>query len=118
MTNPKILISDDSMFMRKILKDILATAGYTNIIEATNGKEAVAQYEAEKPDLVLLDLIMPEMDGFEVLKKIGTTAKVLVISAIGQESMIAEANQYGALGFVNKPFDPSQVLSEVKKALG
>lgn len=113
----KILIADDSLFMRNVLKDILMGAGYTDLIECVNGKECLARYAAEKPDLVLLDIIMPEVDGIEVLKKIGSTAKVVVISAVGQEKMVEEAKKLGALDYIVKPFDNSQVVEAVKKAL-
>ncbi len=113
----KILIADDSSFMRKVLKDILLKEGYTNFIEAGNGIEALEKYEEEKPDLVLLDIIMPEMDGIEVLKKIGQEAKILVISAVGQEEMIKESKKLGSLGFITKPFDNSNVTKEINKVL-
>ena len=112
----KILIADDSSFMRNVLKDILSKEGHT-LIEAENGKEALAKFDAEKPNLVLLDIIMPEMDGIEVLKKIGATAKVVVISAVGQEKMVEEAKKLGALDYIVKPFENAQVLEAVKKAL-
>ena len=114
----KILIADDSQFMRKILKDILYGAGYTDTIECVDGKECMAKYVSEKPDLVLLDIIMPEMDGMEVLKKIGHEVKVVVISAVGQEKMIGEAKDLGSLDYIVKPFDNNQVLEVVKKVLG
>lgn len=114
----KILVADDSAFMRKVLIDILNEAGYTNVIEVENGKEAVEQFNSQKPDLVLLDIIMPEMDGIEVLKEIGKSANTIIISAIGQEGMINEAKAQGALGFIVKPFENSQVIEEVKKVLG
>ena len=114
----KILIADDSQFMRTMLKDILHGAGYTDTIECADGKECMAKYASEKPDLVLLDIIMPEMDGMEVLKKIGHEAKVVVISAVGQEKMVEEAKKLGTLDYIVKPFDNNQVLEAVKKVLG
>jgi len=116
--NAKILIVDDSAFMRKVLSDILREGGITNIIEAENGREAIEKVKAEAPDLVLLDIVMPEVDGIETLKKIGKLEKVLMISAIGQESIIKEAKDNGALGYIVKPFDQEKVLEEVKKVLG
>lgn len=113
----KILIVDDSMFMRKILKDILSKEGH-NIIEAENGAECLAKCDSEKPDLVLLDIIMPEVDGIEVLKKIGKLAKIVVISAVGQEKMVEEAKSLGALDYIVKPFDNEKVIEAVKKVLG
>ena len=114
----KILIADDSQFMRKVLKDFLHDAGYTDTLECADGKECMAKYASEKPDLVLLDIIMPEADGIEVLKKIGKEAKVIVISAVGQEKMVEEAKSLGALDYIVKPFDNDKVLEAVKKALG
>jgi two-component system, chemotaxis family, chemotaxis protein CheY len=113
----KILIADDSKFMRGVLKDVVSSAGY-DCIEAENGKEALEKFEQEKPDLVLLDIIMPEVDGTEVLKKIGKTAKVVVISAVGQEKMVEEAKVLGALDYIVKPFDNKKVLETIKKATG
>lgn len=110
----KILIADDSQFMRGLLKDIISAEGH-EIIEAENGKEALDKYEKEKPDLTLLDIIMPEVDGLEVLKKIGKTAKVIVISAVGQEKMVEEAKGFGALDYIVKPFDNKKVLEVIKK---
>ena len=113
----KILIADDSQFMRKVLKDLLHDAGYIDLVECADGKECLAKYTSEKPDLVLLDIIMPEVDGIEVLKMIDKTAKVVVISAVGQEKMVEEAKKLGALDYIVKPFDNAQVLEAVKKAL-
>jgi len=114
----KILLADDSAFMRKILKDILVGMGFSSFVEAGDGKEAIAQFEAEKPGLVLLDVIMPQMDGIEVLKAIGQKANVIIVSAVGQEQMIEEAKGHGAKGYIVKPFDKKQVEEEVKKVLG
>ena len=114
----KILIADDSQFMRKVLKDILHEAGYTDLVECEDGNQCLAKYAAEKSDLILLDIIMPEVDGREVLKKIGKEAKVIVISAVGQEKMVEEAKKLGALDYIVKPFDNAQVLEAVKKVLG
>jgi len=112
----KILIADDSQFMRSLLRDALSKEGY-KLIEAENGKVALEKYNAEKPDLVLLDIIMPEADGISVLEKIGTTAKVVVISAVGQEKMTEDAMKLGALDYIVKPFDNDKVLEVVKKVL-
>lgn len=112
----KILIVDDSQFMRTNLKDILTEEKH-QITEAADGKEALEKFETVKPDLVLLDIIMPEVDGIEVLKKIGKTAKVIVISAVGQEKMVDEAKALGALDYIVKPFENEKVLEVVKNAL-
>lgn len=114
----KILTADDSVFMRKILIDILQSAGYADIIEAENGNEALEKFQAEKPDLVLLDIIMPEKDGLAVVKEIGQAANVIMVSAIGQESVINEAMASGAKGFVVKPFDKEKVLMEISRVMG
>jgi len=115
----KILISDDSQFMRKVLGDILTKNGYTEFVEAENGNQAVEKYNAEKPDLVLIDIIMPEKDGIAVLKEIVPQgAKVLVISAVGQEDMMKQATDAGAKGYIVKPFEEEQVMGEIKKILG
>lgn len=112
----KILIVDDSSFMRKILKDLLSAKGYT-LTEAENGAEALQRYASEKPDLVLLDIIMPEVNGIEVLKKIGKEAKIVVISAVGQEKMVEEAKKLGALDYIVKPFDNDKVLEVITTIL-
>ncbi len=114
----KILISDDSQFMRKILSDILTKNGFDNIIEAVNGEQAVEKFKSEKPDLMLLDVIMPEKDGIEVAKElIPQGAKVIMVSAVGQDDMIKQAKDLGVLGYIIKPFEEKQVIDEVKKAL-
>lgn len=113
----KILIADDSQFMRESLKDILAEEKY-EIVEAVDGKEALEKIETEKPDLVLLDVIMPEVDGMEVLKKIGKQAKIVVISAVGQDKMVNEAKELGALDYIIKPFENEKVIKAVKQILG
>ncbi|MFH1089100.1 MAG: response regulator [Candidatus Uhrbacteria bacterium] len=116
-TNIKILLADDSAFMRKVLKDILVGMGFGSFVEAENGVEALAKYAEEKPGLLLLDIIMPEKDGMEVLKEIGKTAKIVVVSAIGQDSMIEEAKGLGALDYITKPFDKKNVEEVLGKVL-
>jgi len=114
----KILIAEDSNYMRKTLSDILVKIGYTELVEAEDGKQAVEMFDKEKPDLVLLDLIMPQMDGIAVLKVIMPKgARVLVVSAVGQDSMIAQARELGVKGYIVKPFEEAQVIEEVKKIL-
>jgi two-component system, chemotaxis family, chemotaxis protein CheY len=116
----KILIVDDAVFMRVVIKDVLTTENY-ELIEAENGREALEKIETEKPDLVLLDIIMPDMDGIAVLQKIGVSTKVIVISSVGQEVMIKEAKRLGAMDYILKPLDVSndkeKVLSSIKNAL-
>lgn len=116
-TAAKILLADDSAFMRKVLIDILSSEGLKNFTEVENGQQAIDKIKSDKPDLVLLDVIMPEVDGLEVLKQVGKDTKIIIVSAVGQEQMIAEAKQNGAVGYIVKPFDRSQVLEEVKKVL-
>jgi two-component system chemotaxis response regulator CheY len=113
----KILIVDDSAFMRKVLRDIFESAGYTNFVEAGNGREALERWKSEKPDFMFLDIIMPEMNGMDVLREIGREAKVIVVSAVGQKEMIEEAKALGALDYVVKPFDRDQVLEKTEKYL-
>lgn len=113
----KILLVDDSAFMRNVLKNILEGAGYKNFVEAGDGNEAIEKFNSEKPDLILLDIIMPLKGGIEVLEEIGKDSKVLVISAVGQESVIKEAQDKGALGYLVKPFDNDKVIAEVDKVL-
>ncbi|OIN93201.1 two-component system response regulator [bacterium CG1_02_42_9] len=115
----KILIADDSAFMRSVLKNILAKEGYNDTIEAVDGVDALKKIEEEKADLLLLDIIMPNLDGIGVLKKIPAgKIKAIVISAVGQEKMMNEAKSLGAVDFIIKPFDAENVLEAVKKVLG
>ena len=116
----KVLVVDDSEFMRMVLKNILKEENY-QIIETSDGTEAIEQFKVEKPDLVLLDIIMPKMDGVAVLdslKKINSDANVIMITAVGQEQIMEECQKLGAKGYIVKPFDEKQVLEEVKKVLG
>jgi two-component system chemotaxis response regulator CheY len=116
----KILIADDSLFMRTVLKDILKDE-YA-IVEADSGSTAEKQIRAERPDLVLLDIIMPEgeEEGMSVLKKAmkaNPKQKIVMISALGQDSIMAECTKLGAAGYVVKPFEKEEVLRVVKKIL-
>lgn len=114
-----ILIADDAMFMRNILKTILVKEGY-QIVEAGNGKQAVEKYKEIKPDMVTLDITMPEMDGLAALKEIKTfdpNAKVIMCSAMGQQAMVMEAVQFGAKDFIVKPFQADRVLDSISKVL-
>lgn len=114
----KILIVDDAAFMRMMLKNILAQNGYEIAGEASNGLEAVTLYKELKPDLVTMDITMPEMDGIAAvkeIKKIDPEAKVIMCSAMGQQSMVIESIQAGAKDFIVKPFQPDRVLEAVKK---
>ena len=116
-----ILIVDDAAFMRMMIKDILTKNGYTVAGEAENGLKAVEKYAELKPDLVLMDITMPEMDGIQALKKIKSTdpaASVIMCSAMGQQAMVIESIQAGARDFIVKPFQADRVLEAVKKVIG
>lgn len=110
----KILIVDDSAFMRKVLRDIFESAGYASFVEASNGHEAIEKFNSEHPDFIFLDMIMPEYNGMDVLREIGTKAKIVVVSAVGQQEMIVQAKSLGALDYVVKPFDRDQVLEKAE----
>lgn len=117
----QILLVDDAAFMRMMLKDILTKAGYDIAGEASNGNEAINKYKELKPDLVTLDITMPEKDGIETLKEIkgfDDNATVIMCSAMGQQAMVIEAVQLGAKDFIVKPFQPESVINSVKKILG
>ena len=116
-----ILIVDDAAFMRMMIKDILTKNGYNIAAEAENGKSAVDKYSETKPDLVLMDITMPEMDGIQALKSIKTNdpnANIIMCSAMGQQAMVIEAIQSGAKDFIVKPFQAERVLEAVKKVIG
>lgn len=116
-----ILIVDDAAFMRMMIKDILTKNGYNVVGEAENGAKALEKYNELKPDLVLMDITMPEVDGIQALKNIKATdanATVIMCSAMGQQAMVIEAIQAGAKDFIVKPFQPDRVLEAVKKVVG
>ena len=116
-----ILICDDAAFMRVMIKDILTKNGYEVVGEAENGIKAVEKYTETKPDLVMMDITMPEMDGIQALKKIkeaDANATVIMCSAMGQQAMVIESIQSGAKDFIVKPFQADRVLEAVKKAIG
>lgn len=117
----KILVVDDAAFMRMMIKDILTKNGYEVAGEAENGVVAVSKYTELKPDLVLMDITMPEKDGIQALKDIkanDSSAKVIMCSAMGQQAMVIESIQAGAKDFIVKPFQADRVLEAVKKAIG
>jgi len=116
----RVLIVDDAMFMRRMLSDILEKGGHTICGEASTGKEAVDRYKEVNPDLVTMDIIMPDMSGIEAvkeIKKIDTEAKILMVSAMGQQALVLEAVQAGALDYVVKPFQPSRVLESIDRII-
>jgi len=117
----KILLVDDTKFMRMMLMNILKPKGYEIIGEAGDGLEAIELYKKHKPDLVTMDIVMPHMDGIEAVRQItaeDSNAKIIMVTAIGQESKVKEAIEAGAKGYIVKPFQAPQVLEEVEKVLG
>ncbi len=116
----RILITDDALFMRATLKNILTQNGYEICGEATNGQESLNKYKELKPDLVTMDITMPEMDGIAALKEIKSfdpDAKVIMCTAMGQKDMVIQAVQAGAKDFIVKPFEPDRVIQAVQKQL-
>lgn len=115
----RVLICDDAAFMRMMLRDILVKYGYEVCGEAPNGTVALEKYKELKPDLVTMDITMPEKDGLQALKDIRAydeNAKVIMCSAMGQQSMVIEAIQSGAINFIVKPFQPNKVVEAIEKA--
>ena len=116
---PNVLIVDDDAFVRAYLKDALADTGYL-LSEACNGEEAVNAVSSERPDVVLLDLLMPKQSGLDALTKIrllSPESKIIVISSLDSDSLVAQALSAGARGFVAKPFHPLEVVGAVQKVL-
>jgi len=116
-----VLICDDAAFMRMMIKDILVKNGYNIVGEAENGYKAIDKYIETKPDLVMMDITMPDMDGIQALKKIKAldpNANVIMCSAMGQQAMVIESIQSGAKDFIVKPFQHDRVLEAVKKVIG
>ena len=112
----KILLVDDAAFMRMMVKETLTKAGYTDLYEAADGMQAVETYNDIKPDLVLMDITMPNMDGLEALKAIKSkdpNANIVMCSAMGQESMVIDAIKSGARDLIVKPFKPDRILKTV-----
>lgn len=117
----RILVVDDAAFMRMMIKDILTKNGYDVVGEASDGAQAVEKFQELRPDLVTLDITMPEVDGIEALKKIRAVdpgARVIMCSAMGQQAMVIDAIQAGARDFIVKPFQADRVLESIRKALG
>jgi two-component system chemotaxis response regulator CheY len=117
----RVLIVDDAAFMRKMLSDALSSGGHEVVGEASNGNEAVQQFQELRPELTTLDITMPEKDGLQALREIlsfDPTARVVMCSALGQESKVLESIKAGAKDFVVKPFQAERVLQAVGKALG
>lgn len=117
----KVLVVDDAAFMRMTIKKMIEPDGYTIVGEAGNGVEAVQKYMELQPDVVLLDITMPEMNGVDALKRIkefDPKAKVIICSAMGQQAMVAQAVQSGAKDFIVKPFERDRLIAALKRVLG
>jgi len=116
-----ILVVDDAAFMRMMIKDILVRNGYNVIGEAENGRKAVEKYKELNPDLVIMDITMPDMDGIQAvkeIKKIDPKATIIMCSAMGQQAMVIESIQAGAKDFIVKPFQADRVLEAIKRVAG
>ncbi len=115
-----VLICDDAIFMRTMISDILTQAGYEVVGEAESGVQAVEKFRELRPDLVTMDIVMPDMGGIDAVReimKIDSGARILMCSAMGQQALVVEAIQAGAKDFVVKPFQPSRVLEAVQRVL-
>ncbi|MCH4888733.1 response regulator [Acidaminobacter sp. JC074] len=116
-----ILVVDDAAFMRMMIKDVLSKNGYEILGEAENGQKAIEKYKELNPDLVIMDITMPEVDGIQAvkeIKKIDGNAKIIMCSAMGQQAMVIESIQAGARDFIVKPFQADRVVEAVKKVIG
>ncbi|HOV53325.1 MAG TPA: chemotaxis protein CheY [Fervidobacterium sp.] len=116
----RVLVVDDAAFMRMMLKDILTKGGHEVVGEAANGLEAIERYKELKPEVVTMDITMPEMNGIDAIKeirKIDPNATIIVCSAMGQQAMVIEAIQAGAKDFIVKPFQAGRVIEAIQKAL-
>ena len=115
-----VLICDDVVYIRLLLGDILARGGFEVVGEAETGSQAVEKYKTLRPDLVTMDIVMPDMGGIDAVREIRNydqDARILMCSALGQQSLVTEALQAGAKDFVVKPFDPSRLLEAAQRAL-
>ncbi len=116
-----VLVCDDAIFMRTMISDILSQAGYEVVGEAETGVQAVERYKKLRPDLVTMDIVMPDMGGIDAVREImkfDASARILMCSAMGQQALVIEAIQAGAKDFVVKPFQPSRVLEAAQRVLG
>ncbi|AYK15213.1 MAG: response regulator [Methanosarcina flavescens] len=114
----RVMIVDDAEFMRMIIRDILLMHGHEVVAEVGDGEEAIQTYLEVKPDIVLMDIIMPDMDGKEALQKLLTVdpeAKIVMCSSLGQQALITESMKIGAMGFIVKPFEPNGMLDVIRK---
>ena len=116
----RVMIVDDALFMRTMLRDIFASAGWQIVVEAETGEEAITEYKIHQPDLVTMDLVMPEMGGIVALEKIlleDPAARIVVCSALGQKNLILDAINAGAKDFIVKPFQDNQVLEVAERVV-
>ncbi len=116
-----ILVVDDAAFMRMMIKDVLTKNGYEVLGEAENGQKGIDKYKELNPDLVIMDITMPEVDGIQAvkeIKKMDPNAKIIMCSAMGQQAMVIDAIQAGAKDFIVKPFQADRVIEAVKKVIG
>ncbi len=116
----KVLIVDDAVVMRMMIKGILSKHGYEVVGEAQNGVEAVDKYKQLQPDLVTMDMVMPEMDGITAVRQImamDPNAKIIMCTSMGQQALVVEAIQAGAKSFITKPFQPPKILETISKVL-
>ena len=118
----RVMLVDDTKFMRMMLANILKPKGYEIVAEAGDGLEAIEKYKEFKPDIVTMDIVMPNMEGIEAVRNIvssvDSNAKIIMVTAVGQESKVKEAIEAGAKGYLVKPFQAPQVLEEVERVLG
>ena len=120
MSAKRVLIVDDAVVMRMMIKGILSKNGYEVVGEAQNGVEAVEKYRALTPDLVTMDMVMPEMDGISAVKEIVADhpdARIIMCTSMGQQALVVEAIQAGAKSFITKPFQPPKILETLQKVL-
>ena len=117
----KILVADDSAFMRKILENAIKKSGDHQITSVPDGGDAITKYKEISPDVVFLDITMIKVSGIDALKeirKMDSKAKIFMCTAVGQDAVIKEATDAGAMGYINKPFKEDQIIAAVKKAIG
>ena len=117
---PKVLIVDDAAFMRMIIRDVISKNGYQVVAEAENGAEAVDLYSEHVPDLVIMDITMPQMDGIEAVRQImknDSSARIVMCSAMGQQSMVIESIKAGAKDFIVKPFQAERIVEALRKVM-
>ena len=121
MVSKRIMIVDDAIFMRKVLREILTENGYDVVGEVNRGTDVLEKFKDWKPDLVTMDIMLPGIDGIDAVReimKVEKDARIVMISALGQDELVDEALKAGAKGFIVKPFIPSQVIDVIKKILG